>query len=251
MACSIRSVCDLPIHLAHDLKSIEGIDLSVFCSTKEHDFSKDFCFEKIDLFEKSPFEETLYLDVDGVCLNDLGCLMDILKGCDIWIQPMGTGSKSDNITYTWASNDVVWDRFKLKEDSLFTTTQTSLIYFTKNAEKFFLKLKENYKNRLDNSEYREMWGKSKQHPDELYYSVTLNQLGISLADHKPVFFPEKLEKVSVIERDYHILSMYGGINVKPYAKQLYDRIMQKVLNAKGLNHLYKAYDLYKNKFINK
>jgi hypothetical protein len=46
------------------------------------------------------------------------------------------------------------------------------------------------------------------------------------------------------------LSMYGGNNVLHYAKALYDRIMNSILNPKGLNHRYKAHDLYKSKFIN-
>lgn len=251
MAWSIRSLSDLPIHLVHDKKSIEGIDLSVFNSTKEHEFGKDFCYEKIDLFDKSPFDETLYLDVDGIVINDVGLLMDKLKGVDIWTQPMGTGRREDNITYTWAKNDTVWERYKLKEGSLFTTTQTSVIYFTKSAKGFFDKLKENYKNRLDESEYREMWGKSKQHPDELYYSITLAQLGVTLEELKPVFFPERIENLGTILKDYYILSMYGGNNVKPYAKDLYDRIMHKVMSDKGRNHIYKVHNLYRNKFISR
>lgn len=257
MAQSIRHYTDLPIHLLADNQSLEGIDTSVFTSIDLIDFDLnevgkiDNCAAKIKLFERSPFDKTLYLDVDGVMLNNPEELFTKFEGKTIWTQPMGTGTKDHNITYTWASNSIVWDRFKLKDDTSFTTCQTSIIYFEKNkeAKDFFKKLAINYTKKLKPIEYREMWGRSKQHPDELYYSVTMAQMGISLEEFKPIFFPEKVETISNIESNYYVLSMYGGNNVKSYALAYYDRIMQSILGKKGLNHYYKAHKLYSKKFI--
>jgi alpha-N-acetylglucosamine transferase len=252
MAHSIKSLCDIPIHLVHDMKSTEGLDMAVFNTHSVAEFSKDFCYEKLRIFEHSPFEETLYLDVDGMLLNNPEEIFDKLKGSIVWTQPMGTGKKGDDtINYMWAKNDLLYERYNIPEDNLFTTTQTSIIYFTREAEGFFNQLKINYENRLKPIEYREMWGKSKQHPDELYYSVTMAQMGISLQEFRPVFFPEKVKTIEEIEQNYYVLSMYGGNNVKPYARAYYDRRMQnQVFNPKGLNHKYKVDRLYKNKFIN-
>jgi alpha-N-acetylglucosamine transferase len=258
MAQSIRHYTDLPIHLLVDKpETLAGIDTSVFNSTEWANFDLnevgkiDNCLAKIKLFERSPFDQTLYLDVDGVILKNPEELFSRLEGKSIWTQPMGTGTKDHNITYTWAPNEIVWERFKLKEDTLFTTCQTSIIYFEKGkeAKDFFKKLASNYKQKLKPIEYREMWGRSKQHPDELYYSVTMAQMGISLEEFKPIFFPERVEKISIIEENYYVLSMYGGNNVKPYALAYYDRIMQAILGKKGLNHYFKAYKLYSKKFI--
>jgi hypothetical protein len=251
MAHSIRSFCEIPIHLIHDLESIKGIDTSVFTSMQLTEFSKDFCLEKIKLFDRSPFEETLYLDVDGVMINNPEDIFTRLKGSMFWTQPMGTGKKGDDsINYMWAKNELIFDRFKIDVNNLFTTCQTSIVYFTKEAKGFFNQLKINYENRLKPIEYREMWGKSNQHPDELYYSITMAQMEITLQDFRPVFFPEKIEKISKIESDYWVVAMYGGNNVKLYALEYYDRVMQKVLNAVGRNHKYKVHNMYKNKFIN-
>lgn len=256
MAHSIRHYSDLPIHLLCDERSISGIDLSIFSSYDLLEFEKDElgridnCLAKIKLFERTPFNKTLYLDVDGVVLNNPEKIFDTLKGEKIFVQPMGKGQKNDSITYSWAKNDIVWERYGLKDETVFNTCQTSIIYFNTDAEEFFIRLEENYKNRLDISEYSEYWGKSKQHPDELYYSITMAQMGIQPMEFRPVFFPEKIEDVSKIERDYFILSMYGGDNVKPYAKKHYDRLMQNILNPKSITHYFKIDKLYKNKFIN-
>ena len=248
IAHSIRAVSSLPIHLACDEKSISRIDLSIFSSVEKHVFGKDYCYEKINIFDKSPYEETLYLDVDGLVFKDPIEIFEELKGLDIWVQPMGRGSRVDNITYNWVDNETIWDKYNLSY--WFNTCQTSIVYFTKGAKGFFDKLKENYSNRLDLYQYRDLWGKSKQHPDELYYSITLSQLEIELKDFHPIFFPEKLLNTNTILNEYYILSMYGGNNVKPYAKDLYDRMMSKILVGKGLYHLYQAHHLYRNKFIN-
>ncbi len=251
MAHSIKALCSMPIHLVHDKESIEDIDLSIFDSHSEAEFSKDFCLEKLRIYDHSPFDETLYLDVDGISVKNPEEIFAKLKGSIVWTQPMGTGKKGDDtINYMWAKNDLIYEKFNIPEEALFTTTQTSIIYFTKEAEGFFNQLKINYDKRLKPIEYREMWGKSKQHPDELYYSITMAQMGIRLQEFKPVFFPEKVIPVEDIMSNYYILSMYGGNNVRPYAKNLYDRIMQNNLNAKGKNHYFKADRLYKNKFIN-
>lgn len=258
MAHSIRHYTNLPIHLLTDKESIAGIDQSIFDSIETIDFERneagkiDNCFAKIKLYERSPFDKTLYLDVDGVMLNDPIGVFHILEGKNIYTQPMGKGKRGDDISYSWASNDIVWDRFGLNEDTIFPTCQTSIIYFEKSKESksFFKKLHFNYKNKLKPIEYREMWGRSNQHPDELYYSITMAQFNIVPEDFNPVFFPEKLETITNIENNYYVLSMYGGNNVRPYALGLYDRILQKVLRAKGMNHYFKAHNLYKNKFIN-
>jgi hypothetical protein len=256
MAHSIRHYTNIPIHLISDKESIAGINTSVFSSHEIVEFDKndlgkvDNCIAKIKLFERSPFEKTLYLDVDGVLLNNPEEILTKLEEFPFWTQPMGTGKRGDDsINYMWAKNDLLYDKYEIPSENLFTTCQTSIIYFTKEAEGFFKKLSENYQKRLKPIEYREMWGRSKQHPDELYYSVTMAQLGITLYDFKPVFFPERKEDESKIQKEYYVLSMYGGGNVKPYALALYDRIISSILNKKGFNHYYKANQLYKNKFI--
>ncbi len=257
MAHSIRHYTNLPIHLISDGESTAGLNMAVFSSHSIVEFERndhgkiDNCLAKIKLFERSPFEKTLFLDVDGIMLKNPEELFEILEGENIYTQPMGSGKRGDSISYNWASNDIIWERFNLSEDTIFNTCQTSIIYFDKSekAKDFFKKLEESYTKKLKSIEYREMWGRSKQHPDELYYSIAMAQTGITPKELRPVFFPERKEDDSKILENYYVLSMYGGGNVKPYAFALYDRIMSSILNPKGINHWYKAKELYKRKFI--
>lgn len=237
----------LPVHLICDNKAIEHIEVREFDSFEIFEFGSDYGFNKIDLFGKSPFDKTLYLDVDGVCMNDPEILFEDLKDEKVWTIPMGKGTKEEKITYLWADLDLVYKRFKL--DGIFTTVQTSIIYFdkSKEAKNFFKKLKENYGKRLDVKDYLFRWNNSNQHPDELYYSITFNQLGIEIKNIQPVFFAKEKESVTNILRDYTILSMWGKGIVKPYARDLYDRILFNVFKVIGENHYYKADNLYRQK----
>src|SRR5690606_115314 len=153
MAHSIMNYSNLPIHLICDKKSIMRIETSIFSAVEFIDFERnetgrvDNCFAKTKLFERSPFEKTLYLDVDGVMLKNPEEIFNALDGKPIYVQPMGQGGKNDNISYTWASNEIVWEKYKLKDDAVFPSCQTSIIYFEKNKEskEFFRKLSANYK----------------------------------------------------------------------------------------------------------
>lgn len=250
-----------PIHLICDHISIGDIDTSIFDSFEIIDFlredKKDYCLSKIRLFERSPFNKTLYLDVDGVCLNNPEEVFTKIENEHfIYSQVMGSGGINDSISYNpWASNDVIWKKFNLSQDAVYPTLQTSILYFDKSteSESFFNQLKNNYALRLKETEYLEMWGKSKQHPDELYYSITMAQLGIvPTKSIQPVFFPNRHESITTIERDYLILALYGASTlIKPYAKNLYDGTMQRIMNAKGREHRYKSDHLYRGKFHTK
>ena len=253
---------DLSIHLLCDNESIEDINTAIFDSFDIIDFDtdengrRDNCLAKIKLFERTPFDETLYLDVDGVCLSEIGELWNKLEDKDLFVQMIDSGKKTDKIEYSiWADNETIWDHFNLKEDSILPALQTSFIYFKRPdyVKKFFGKVEENYKNRLPENKYTAMWGKSKQHPDELYYSVTMAQLGI-LPDKsiQPICFPQKTIGVTELFKDYQFLSMYGAQGlVKPFAFNVYDRVMFNVMGEKKLPHYYKAHKLYKGKFAGK
>lgn len=259
LAASIKSTSDVKIHLACDYAAISDIPLDFFDSHLVYDFKKDNgkidpCQAKIDIYEISPFKETLYLDVDGVCMNDIKPLFETLKGSPVYFQVMGKGKFDDTISYAhWADNNTVWEHFELTKESVFPSSQTSVIYFDKGKEanSFFKQLQKNYNNRLQKKQYKNMWGLSKSHPDELYYSVTAAQLNIIPDESiQPLFYPNKLENEGKIMKDYIVLSVYGGHRtIKDYSLSLYDRIMKGIMKLHGLSHIYKAHDLYKLKFV--
>lgn len=256
MAYSIRHYCQsLPIYLYTDGVGMDQIDQSVFDRVEKYEFDlNDPGLNKIKLFEISPFEKTLYLDVDGVCLQDISPLFKELEDHNVFAQVIDFGKKDDKITYSeWANNTTIWEHFKLKEDAVLCGTQTSVIYFnrSKEARKFFSQLKENYENKLPKEKYLLMWGFKKNHPDELYYSGTMAQFNI-VPDRRiqPIFFPDKVEEISKIMSNYYILSQFGGqALVRPYAHDLYNRHLSAIMRSGKKDHLFKSQNLYKNKMI--
>lgn len=249
------------IHLLCDIDSINDIDTTIFDSFEVIDFERDEkgridnCLAKIKLFERSPFEKTLYLDVDGVCINSLEGLIERLESESLYVQVIDSGKKDKKIQYSlWATNDTIWDKFNLNEYSVLPALQTSIMWFdrSKKAKEFFKKVEDNYtNNRLQPDEYWHMWGKSSQHPDELYYSATMAQMDI-LPDQNlnPIYFPNRSIQESELFKKYQILAMHGAVGlVQPFAHKVYDRILQKVMNSQNKNHLYKSHRLYKGKFV--
>lgn len=256
MAFSIKHYCrSLPILLCTDGIGLNQVDQSVFDEVKIIEFNKeDPGVNKTKLYDLSPFDKTLYLDVDGVCLKDISPLFDQLVGQEVFAQVIDSGKKQDKITYSeWADNDTVWDHFNLKEDVTLCGLQTSVVYFEKGkqAKTFFSKLKKNYSKPLEKSKYMLMWGFKKHHPDELYYAGTMAQNDI-VPDStiNPVFFPDKIETVTKILSDFYVLSQFGGQNqVRPYAHDLYNRHLSSIMRKEGKDHLFKSQGLYKNKMI--
>lgn len=264
MAHSIKYFCpSANIHLLCDVVSINDIDTAIFDSFEVVDFETDEkgridnCMSKVKLFDRSPFDKTLYLDVDGVCINNIEGLIERLENESLYIQVIDSGKKDKEIEYSiWATNDTIWDKFNLNDDSVLPALQTSIMWFdkSKKTKEFFKKVEENYtNNRLKPEEYQYMWGKSRQHPDELYYSVTMAQLGV-LPDQKlqPIYYPKKSIQDSELFKNYQFLAMYGAAGlVKPFAFNVYDRVLQKVFAAQNKNHYYKSHRLYKGKFAGK
>ncbi len=258
LAASIKVRSDIKIHLVCDSDAVSDISTGFFDSHSIYDFKLlngriDPCQAKIDIYSLSPFDKTLFLDVDAVCMNPIESLFDSLSGTSIYFQVMGRGGKEDKITYShWATNNTIWGHFKLSDSAIVSSCQTSVIYFEKGKEskKFFERLQKNYDNKLDKKQYSVMWGMSKAHPDELYYSVTAAQLNI-LPDIsiQPLFYPNIHKNEGEIMREFPILSIYGAHRtIKNYGIDLYDRIMKDVMKKLGLYHKYQGHNLYKLKF---
>lgn len=256
MAYSIKHFCqNLPVFLYSDGVGIDQIDTSIFDKVVIDKFNnEDPAINKISIFTLSPFEKTLYLDVDGVCLKDISPLFAELENQHVFAQVIDSGKKEDKIHYSiWAENNVIWDHFKLKEEANLPALQTSIIYFdrSKKAIDFFSKLEENYNAPIEKSKYSILWGKKNHHPDELYYSGTMAQLDM-MPDTRinPIFFPDRVEEIAKIFENHYILSHFGAqALIRPYAHDIYNRHMFSILGQGKKDHLFKAEKLYKNKMI--
>src|SRR5690606_25557145 len=168
LAVSIKHFSpNLPIAVVHDGCVVED-DLSIFDIVKEFK-PKEVGRNKVELDLLTPFDHTLYLDADSIAINNIEPLFDacINSGRSLLAQVHGEGGLHDGISYgIWTKNETAWAWFDIPMDGKFQATQTSIVYFNKNAGYLFNKMRELYEFPRKYLTHR--WGNSM--PDELIYS---------------------------------------------------------------------------------
>lgn len=169
---------------------------------------------KVNMYDLLPYEHNLYLDVDGLVLQNLNPLFDkLIEGKDVFVTDIiAKGKKHESIEYSiWAGNEVIWPYFDLKEDAILPSTQTSWMYIRKDekAKQIFETAKKYIdfpKNRL-----RKKWGGTI--PDELIFSGVLAKLEmIPKYNPRPIFFGSKNDERPLyqLSKEYFVLSLYGN-----------------------------------------
>jgi hypothetical protein len=221
----------------------------VFCPAKA----------KININKYTPYDNTLYIDADSLCLQDLQPLFNSLNllGGSFYSHYFATGTKESDIEYNpWATNTQIWDFFKLKEDAKLNTINSSWIYFNKKSDKLFKKVNENYNKNFGIDNLKIRWGGTM--PDELYFVGSLAQLDINPNSNiKAMFFGNEIDarSTSQIEEDFYFITLFGGgvgrTTVRDKYITFYDKLLHKICAKKGIDHKYKAHLILTNKHVNK
>lgn len=261
MALSIKATSNIEVALVHDIS--EGaiwpmpqerwsvFDKLIRLDAKHRDAGEIKC----NMYQYLPYDENLYLDVDGVVLKDITPLLDELCAKDgyVYADLHGLGMKDEKIDYSmWATNATMWEYFGLGEEDKLPAIQSSYMFIRKNKESkpFFDKVAENYYRGFPKEKLTHKWGNSI--PDELIYSGTMAQFKLDVHGGKPVYFGWKLrESVGDVLARFFVLAMYGDKGlVKLRYKELYDNVMLKYARAMGVPHSYKINNLMKGKHAN-
>lgn len=219
MAVSIRANSELPIHIVTDGNyPAEEFHRDIADKTIQIDYSD--CHDnngklypakaKLSIQKYSEFDETLYLDVDGLLLKDI----DIDFDGEFQIQVNGYSSlDNDNLDSSlWVKPKQIIDKYNLSSDAQLPGTNSSFIYFTKKTEVFKQALK-NLETPFTQNELRYKWGVSGTQPDELYINIALAQLNIQ-PNMKPVLYLRKRGNggyvgIDKIKQDRYILGCWG------------------------------------------
>lgn len=270
MAVSIRALNpSIPIAFAYDPTLIDWIPnhkLAIFDKLIPIPTEQFKDYVRIDpakfktaIYDYLPYEENLILDVDGCAIQDVQPLIDQLSRKEgfFFTDHIGKGGKYDQIEYSiWATNEVLWKHFNLKEDARVYAVQTSFSYVKKcpEAKVFFDRLKNNYEKGIDKTSIR-LWGGTI--PDELFYSGTLAQLNIDPSvPMKPVFFGNYFYSGTYqdMAKEFFILSLYGNGIGRTETKlryiEYYDRIMREYCKKLGHQHEYKVSYIMSDKHLN-
>lgn len=223
------------------------------------DYNDDYGFSpalaKITIYKYSGYENTLYIDSDSLVLKDIQPLIDKLVSLqgNFYSNVLGSGGFSDDIHYqAWATNEKLWDYFKLKQDQKVYTFNTSWFFFRKKTENFFKKTYNNYFGGFSKLDLKNKWGGSL--PDELFFYGTLAQSETNPSvDFNVCFFGDKVDDRSLdeLEEQYYMFTLYGGRStVRLNYREWYDRLCKKMCTVNGLEHYFKAHNILQEKHVN-
>jgi len=227
LAMSIRHVSpSLPVTIICDDETRKGLrDLTLFDQIiPMQSTPSDPALMKMQVYDKLPYEETLFMDVDGLVLNPLEPLFDELaKGGDYrcHVHAWYDQTAPDKLPMmVWADRSVIWSHYNFDNTHRLPATQSSLQYIRKGefCRDLFGRIQANYSNRIPLERLRSKWGGGQ--PDELYLNITLAQLGYdpSIPDNI-VYWGDSFSRTwGEVKAGYYLLSMFGTAqNIKkPY-----------------------------------
>lgn len=193
---------------------------------------RDPGFFKMQVYNRLPFDHTLFLDVDGLALSSLERLLDrlIAEGrpyrCVVhdWYDK---NSPDAMPLMVWAYRDTIWSHYGFTDDDRLPATQSSLQYIHKCdfTHELFDRLQKNYFNPIPLEKLRNRWGGGQ--PDELYLNVTLTQLKYDPTLNNAVWFCDDISKMHKdVQPVYPLLSMFGtSSNAKKHWVIVYDNLV--------------------------
>ncbi len=234
LAYSIKRFCNTPIAMASD-GCHEGIDMSkidrILQFSPEY-FLNDPCLIKISLLEITPYERTIYIDVDMLCLKNPQPLFDRIIKESFWIHSLRQTSEN-----WWMKADKM---SKYGCQPVFNDVNSSIMAFDRSNKTYtyFSRLKSIY-NRLDKKDLKNCWGKKRLIPDEVLHSCALEKPLGSTVDVHYCDYPG-------IHKDAYFLSMYGFGISKITSKTVYNDTI-KFCTPNNYN----IQTIYKHKFVGK
>lgn len=223
MAVSIRLKSDIPITILADsvaLNSLTDEQKSIF-SIVEPNF-EDYLDKGISnplklktcIYDYSPYDETLYMDVDGLWLDrNPDDLFKELK--DFQIHEVNRYKKGE-----YDNSEMIWTTVEgkqhlgeiLKEKGIATIYpeyNSSFIYFEKSDKnkKYFDRVKENYENRYEKKQLGGFY------PDELAWNITSAEMKhYGKKGYRPIYFQweSKVKELGEIRNDFWVLGLAAG-----------------------------------------
>ena len=250
----------IPIHLIATEKVLKEVtDRSMFDSIELLDGDpSDPGRYKADIYELTPFDSTLFLDVDGICLRPVEEMFDRLDASGAYYATFINevyDVNSPNILpqMWWAYRQDIWNHCCFDHETKFPATQSSIQYIRKcdkTAEMYSI-----FKAEMDSpiplERLRNKWGGGQ--PDELYLNIALARMGEwhHIGEASMYFGNTSAKRPHEIADVYTFLSLFGNrSNIKPMYWEYYDRILMKIQSGRGQRHNFKGHILRSDKIAN-
>lgn len=254
MIVSLKANCSLPVHLVTDNYLHCDIADKVIKIQYEDCHIKGKlspALAKLSLWKYSEFDETIFLDVDGLIFKDLA---DIQFTGDFHTIVNGYSSlELDNRGVNlWVEPKLVYEKYDIPEENELPGTNSSFMYWKDST--VFEQALMNFSNPVSIAELRYKWGRSNAQPDELYLNVALAQLGIRADIEKPLYTSKRREGVYLgfekIKAQYYGICCWGGLEFNSFEISGTGDIRSGLYNNLMREYYQKVYgeDCYQNHF---
>jgi len=229
----------LPVWLFHDdcIKDLNAVQRNVFTKRVELklcDTVNPFK-TKLSIYDLSPFDQTIYLDVDMLCLpfKNFTELFDQLKDIDFTVANNGYENITDGGYNDWINYNEIDSKLNLEK---WLNCSSEFIYFKKGkvAEKIFKDAGKFYdKNSMVNRKI------GNHQPDEPSITIALHQNKV--VPHQSPFLPSFWKphhpnhiSQETIKREYYFLSM-GGKFMDARTQKLYNDLSKYYGSVAGVD----------------
>lgn len=254
MALSIKRHTKLPIQLIYNSEGIAKLQprhLKIFDVLTEA--KREHCFEgkytpsklKIYLYDYLAFDDNIYLDVDGILINDITEVFN-QKG-DYYTSQVEDATPENMM---WADLDYLKDKYKV-DKILSTNSSFQRIRKGKTCEKLFRTMRELFADKVPDDKLTLIWGTGKQ-PDELYLNIALGKLGIDARiEPEPLIYKtKKAGPFDDEDRKKYGISLFGGRTFShPSLYKQYDRELRSLVKETGQQVEFKINSLVRHKYV--
>lgn len=204
---------------------------------------------KTYIYDYSPFEKTLYLDADNLCIKPIGDLLKKLEETDFLIHEVKRWDKTNRERCKMVWTDKVGHKlvdltnaYNIPEDNIYPEYNSSFIWFTKSEKnkKYFDLAKALYMDRR--IKYKDI---GTCYPDELAWGLasTILKQYSGVEHFKPIYHKWEASKkggtddINLIKERYWFLGMAGGLHA-PGLLYLYKRLSGMTFhNRKKIFHV--------------
>ena len=223
---AIQLICSKQLHsdavsLSHLFDVFTIVEDSVFNDEQGRLFPAKL---KTSLYNYLAFDESIYLDVDGVVMKDITPLFDQKE--DIVTDVQGVHDLSQGETFEhlkWAKPPEIWFHFGLKATDKLPAINSSFLFIRK-CDKiktlFDLAHELLMNNPLPYEKHWYVWGRRRDskvsQPDELYINVAMAKLCIIPGHEVAIYFRMMNDKQPILEaneiRQYHYgIGLFGQL----------------------------------------
>ena len=213
---------------------------------------------KAQIYYRLPFDETLFLDVDGLCLQPIEPMLDRLSASGVHYATFINevyDINSPNILpqMWWAYRQDIWSHYGFDHETKFPATQSSIQYIRKcdKTAQLYELFNEAFENPIPLEQLRNRWGGGQ--PDELYLNVALAKQGEfhHIGLDSMYFGNTSAIRPHVMAKDYYFLSLFGNrSNIKPMYWDYYDNMLGKIQSQRGMRHIFKGHSVRSDKIAN-